>query len=181
MMKKLLIMFFVCVSVTAIAQTEKDGSANASKPHGVPFAEVLAQHKGALIILDGKEYKGKIEDIKADSIVSMDFLKGEDAVGIYGAKSTNGVFLLTSKQSLPDGGELLPPPPKVETKPLIILDGQIITWEKLTHVNPDDVANVVKLNNQTGVAKYGKAGENGVMVITTKAAAKKQKEKQKNK
>jgi ABC-type Fe3+-hydroxamate transport system substrate-binding protein len=181
MMKKLILILLVCVSFGAFAQTGKDTSANSAKPHGMQFAEVLAQHKGALIVIDGKVYNGKIEDIKADNIVSMDFLKGEDAVGIYGPRSTNGVFLLTSKLSLPNDDELLPPPPKVEQKPMIVLDGKVITWEELTRLNPDDVEEVVKLNNRTGTAKYGKAGENGVMLITTKAAAKKQKENQKPK
>ncbi|MBN2261869.1 MAG: TonB family protein, partial [Prolixibacteraceae bacterium] len=50
-----------------------------------------------LIILDGKEYRGDINDIDADAIAEISVLKDASATAVYGEKGNNGVVLITSK------------------------------------------------------------------------------------
>jgi outer membrane receptor for ferrienterochelin and colicin len=50
-----------------------------------------------LILLDGKIYNGKINDINPESIQSINVLKDEPAVIKYGDKGKNGVIEIVSK------------------------------------------------------------------------------------
>ncbi len=54
--------------------------------------------KDPLIILDGKEItKKEMEDLDADTIKSIDVLKGAKAIKKYGKKAKDGVVVITSK------------------------------------------------------------------------------------
>lgn len=50
-----------------------------------------------LIILDGKEFKGSINEINTNTIQSLEVLKDASATAVYGEKGNNGVVLITSK------------------------------------------------------------------------------------
>ncbi len=54
--------------------------------------------RSPLIILDGIPYQGSISDINPSDIASIDILKDASASAIYGARSANGVILLTTKR-----------------------------------------------------------------------------------
>jgi hypothetical protein len=176
MMKNILLLLWVCVSVSAWGQVKEDTLTKVKKPHGMQFADVLAQHKGALIFINEKEYQGKIEDIKADSVDQLSFIHGEDALKIYGKKATNGAYLITYKEAPLIDDVILPLPKSKPRLPLYILDGKVITAQQLNVIKPDDIDNSVELYDLVSIAKYGKAGKNGVLIITSKAEAKRQKE-----
>jgi len=53
-------------------------------------------------------------------------------------------------------------------QPLLILDGNIVTYDLLTNINPEDIDNVNVLNGPAAVALYGSQASNGALVITTK-------------
>jgi TonB-linked SusC/RagA family outer membrane protein len=53
-------------------------------------------------------------------------------------------------------------------QPLLILDGNIVTYDLLTNINPEDIDNVNVLNGPASVALYGSQASNGALVITTK-------------
>ena len=55
-------------------------------------------------------------------------------------------------------------------QPLLILDGNIVTYDMLTNIDPEDVDNVNILNGPAAVALYGSQASNGALVITTKRA-----------
>ena len=50
-----------------------------------------------LIILDGKEFKGSINEINTNTIQSLEVLKDASATAVYGEKGKNGVILIKSK------------------------------------------------------------------------------------
>ncbi|MBN1769205.1 MAG: carboxypeptidase-like regulatory domain-containing protein, partial [Prolixibacteraceae bacterium] len=50
-----------------------------------------------LIILDGKEFKGSINEINTNTIQSLEVLKDASATSVYGEKGKNGVVLIKSK------------------------------------------------------------------------------------
>jgi hypothetical protein len=169
MRKLVLLLLVVLASVSAFAQTP-DALPKAKK-RGMHFADLLAEHKGALILINDKEYLGKIEDINADSVDQISFIQGEDAAKIYGKKATKGAFLLTYKEPPLNDNDLILPLPKNKLL-LYILDGKVVTREQSEAVNPVDIADYTHLHDLVSISKYGKAGENGVVIITTKAAAK---------
>lgn len=72
--------------------------------------------RSPLIILDGIPYQGSISDINPSDIASIDVLKDASASAIYGARSANGVILLTTKKG-------------TGSKPVISYDGFTGTME----------------------------------------------------
>lgn len=56
-------------------------------------------------------------------------------------------------------------------QPLLILDGNIVTYDMLTNINPEDVDNINILNGPAAVALYGSQASNGALAITTKRPA----------
>ena len=53
-------------------------------------------------------------------------------------------------------------------QPLLILDGNIVTYDLLTNISPEDVDNINILNGPAATALYGSQASNGALIITTK-------------
>ncbi|UYQ95885.1 TonB-dependent receptor plug domain-containing protein [Chitinophaga horti] len=57
-----------------------------------------AGHNDPLIILDGMIFYGEFSEINPDDIAQVDILKDASASSIYGARSANGVLIVTTKR-----------------------------------------------------------------------------------
>lgn len=57
-----------------------------------------AGHNDPLIVLDGMIFYGELSEINPDDISQIDVLKDASASAIYGAKSANGVLIVTTKR-----------------------------------------------------------------------------------
>lgn len=55
-------------------------------------------HNNPLIVVDGMIFYGELSEINPDDIEQMDVLKDASAAAVYGAKSANGVLIITSKK-----------------------------------------------------------------------------------
>lgn len=55
-------------------------------------------HNDPLIILDGMIFYGELSEINPDDIGQIDVLKDASAAAVYGAKSANGVIIITTKK-----------------------------------------------------------------------------------
>ncbi|WP_121356579.1 SusC/RagA family TonB-linked outer membrane protein [Flavisolibacter nicotianae] len=55
-------------------------------------------HNDPLIILDGTIFYGELSEVNPDDIEQIDVLKDASAAAIYGAKSANGVLIITTKK-----------------------------------------------------------------------------------
>ncbi|WP_343674022.1 SusC/RagA family TonB-linked outer membrane protein [Chitinophaga sp.] len=55
-------------------------------------------HNDPLLILDGMIFYGELSEINPDDIDQIDILKDASAAAIYGAKSANGVLIITTKK-----------------------------------------------------------------------------------
>ncbi|MBS1603998.1 MAG: TonB-dependent receptor plug domain-containing protein, partial [Bacteroidetes bacterium] len=55
-------------------------------------------HNDPLLILDGMIFYGELSEINPDDIEQIDVLKDASAAAIYGAKSANGVIIITTKK-----------------------------------------------------------------------------------
>ena len=55
-------------------------------------------HNDPLLILDGMIFYGELSEINPDDIDQIDVLKDASAAAIYGAKSANGVIIITTKK-----------------------------------------------------------------------------------
>ncbi|WP_205461998.1 SusC/RagA family TonB-linked outer membrane protein [Mangrovibacterium lignilyticum] len=55
-------------------------------------------HNDPLIVLDGMIFYGELSEINPDDIDQIDILKDASAASVYGAKSANGVIIITTKK-----------------------------------------------------------------------------------
>lgn len=60
-------------------------------------------------------------------------------------------------------------------KPLVILDGVEMSWSEFDKkkIEGNDISSINVLKGEQSTAKYGEKGKNGVIIVTTKAAAEK--------
>lgn len=124
----------------------------------VTLKKPLSQFKG-LILVDGKEYTGKLDDIDPSTIQSMNVLKGTAATEKYGSKGAEGVIEITLKQSTTQS---LNAPPATSQSPAFTLvevepqfPGGVPEWRNFLQKN---------LNASVPVDKGAPAGSFTVMV-----------------
>lgn len=60
----------------------------------------------------------------------------------------------------------------IKNKPLIFIDNKKVTSEEFNELIPDDIASISILKDKSAIDLYGKEGENGVILIETKAKVK---------
>lgn len=58
----------------------------------------LMAEKKPLYVLDGIPYEGSLENINPNDIINVSVLKDATAASIYGARSTNGVIVITTRK-----------------------------------------------------------------------------------
>jgi TonB-dependent SusC/RagA subfamily outer membrane receptor len=148
--------------------------------------------KQALIIMDGKTVSWEqMKDLKPNDINAINILKGEKATE-YGMSVKNGVILIQTKFIAP------PPPPRIAPPPppsdgativgakntiinnggknlLFVINGvpvQKNTNNPVQNINPNDIESISILKDKSAVSLYGKDGEDGVVLITTKSGIK---------
>lgn len=57
-------------------------------------------HNAPLIILDGMMFYGELSEINPNDIAQIDILKDASSAAVYGAKSANGVVIITTKKGI---------------------------------------------------------------------------------
>lgn len=53
-------------------------------------------------------------------------------------------------------------------QPLLIVDGKEIDYNELEKIDPKQIESIDVLKEQSAIEKYGKKGENGVVIVNTK-------------
>ena len=110
-----------------------------------------------LIVLDGKEYTGSINDIKSGDINSINVYKpGSDVANAYGEKGKNGVLKIFTKAS--------------KDNVQYVVDGKPATFQEVKDIAPSKISNVVVLKRGSKAAMdYGEVGKtHDVCIIKTK-------------
>ena len=157
--------------------------------------------KQALIIMDGKTVSWEqMKDINPNDINVVNIIKGDKAA-IYGSSGSNGVILIQTKFAPDQTTSNIPPPPPpphiapppspaelvsvVGTKgaivnnrgktPLYVINGVLVqknTNNPVKNINPNDIESISILKDKSAISFYGKEGEDGVVLITTKTGPK---------
>ena len=110
-----------------------------------------------LIILDGKEYTGSINDIKSGDINSINVYKpGSDVANAYGEKGKNGVLKIFTKAS--------------KENILYVVDGKSATSQEVKDIAPSKISNIVVLKRGSKAAMdHGEIGKtHDICIIKTK-------------
>jgi TonB-dependent SusC/RagA subfamily outer membrane receptor len=74
-------------------------------------ASSISEAKTPLVIVDGVPYTGRFEDLSLAQIASIEVLKDEAAINLYGSNAANGVTIITTKNAmgLETGNPEIPP------------------------------------------------------------------------
>jgi TonB-dependent SusC/RagA subfamily outer membrane receptor len=153
--------------------------------------------KQALFIMDGKTVSWEeMKNLKPDNLLAINVLKGDKATE-YGKAGKNGVILIQTRFVAPQPpSNIAPPtpptPPAPEEvvsvvgtegaivnnrgkTPLYVINGvpvQKNTNNPVQNINPNDIERISILKDKSAVSLYGKEGEDGVVLITTKSGIK---------
>lgn len=125
-----------------------NGSVGKTVVEGKPLPDNL------IYVINGKiSTRFEMEQIKPDQIASVDILKGNSAVALYGENAREGVVQIKLKS---------------EDQPLYVIDGEIATKEKMDQLKPEQIEAIDVLKGEKATTAYGDKGKNGVIVIRTK-------------
>jgi N-acetylmuramoyl-L-alanine amidase len=102
-----------------------------------------------LCVLDGKIFKGELNDIDPNTISQVNILKDKSAITKYGDEAKNGVIEIYTKQT-----------------PLYYVDGKEFHGN-INEIDPNSITSVNVLKDERAVAKYGEKGKNGVVEVNT--------------
>lgn len=119
--------------------------------------DMLNLNSKPLIILDGKEYTGSINDIKSGDINSINVYKpGSDVANAYGEKGKNGVLKIFTKAS--------------KENILYVVDGKSATSQEVKDIAPSRISNIVVLKRGSKAAMdYGEVGKtHDICIVKTK-------------
>ena len=154
--------------------------------------------KQALIIIDGKTVSWEeMKNLKPDDLIAINVLKGDKATE-YGTSGKNEVILIQTKFAPAQTVSNIPTPPLpphiptpsspsevlsiVGTKgaivnnrgknPLYVINGVPVQKKSnnpIQNINPNDIESISILKDKSAISLYGKEGEDGVVLITTKS------------
>jgi TonB-dependent SusC/RagA subfamily outer membrane receptor len=156
--------------------------------------------KQALFIMDGKTVSWEeMKNLKPDNLLAINVLKGDKATE-YGKAGKNGVILIQTRFVAPQPpSNIAPPTPPAPPAPpapaevlsIVGTEGAIVnnrgktplyvingvpvqknTNNPVQNINPNDIERISILKDKSAVSLYGKEGEDGVVLITTKTGIK---------
>jgi TonB-dependent SusC/RagA subfamily outer membrane receptor len=121
--------------------------------------------KDPLIVINGKISNIKLSSLYPNNIESLSVSKSTSSKDAYGVLAENGVISIITKDYITTESQKDQP-----TKPLVLVDGEVYT-NNLDSINVQEIESVSVRKDKSATELYGKAGENGVILITTKEKA----------
>ena len=119
------------------------------------------EKKDPLVVVDGKISNIDINTIDPMTTESLSIIKDQEATDAYGVLGKNGVILVVTKDNVkPDASK------DQISEALILVNGKPYT-SGINSIDPKTIESVNVLKDQAATDVYGKAGENGVMLVTT--------------
>jgi bla regulator protein blaR1 len=119
-------------------------------------------NKDPLIVINGKISNIKLSSLDPITIESLSISKSTASKDAYGVLAENGVISIITKDYIKTDNQK-----DQTTKPLVLVDGEVYT-NSLDSINVQKIESVTVRKDKSATDLYGKAGENGVIMITTK-------------
>lgn len=175
------------IAIRAVRVTENFPG---EKADTIPSTEIKNIGK-ALVIIDGRtSSQTELKAVNAETIESVQVLKGTDAIAKYGDKGKNGVVIVTTKEvafllndvnvnieedtssekMVLSGKVAIRNDRNPAAKLLFIIDGEI--QENGMDINAlpsDDIESITVLKDKKATEKYGDKAVQGAIEITTKS------------
>jgi bla regulator protein blaR1 len=115
-----------------------------------------------LVVINDRISNVNLKTINPQSIESMNVIKGQSAKEAYGVLGENGVIMIYTKDYSNKGSQEGKVP-----EPLIFVDGKLYT-SSLDSIKPNDIESISIKKNKSATSLYGKAGENGIIMVETR-------------
>jgi len=114
--------------------------------------------KSPKVIVDGKEYKGDINDIPVENISSIEVRKKQPDRNIYDGKGPeeDKIIIQTKTKYNTEEGS-----------PVIIIDG-VESEKTMDDIDPESIMSMSVFKGDEAIKKYGNKAKNGAIVIVTK-------------
>ena len=137
---------------------------------------VNTDHEDVLTVVDGQEVTPELLGaLNPDRIQSVSVLKRPSLVAQYTTdKSKKAVMLVTLKKEEPKALAGAVSTIRVSdnaSKAQVVIDGVMVDEAKFKSLSPDQIESINILKPEEANIFYGGAGQNGVIVVRTKAAA----------
>ncbi len=130
------------------------------------FARKGEISKTPILVVDGSPQryevelkKNKLNLYKAD-IKTIEILKLEKSIQIYGQYGKKGVMLITTSNEKKMKDSLMP-----EDKILVLLEGNKISLEDMKKIDPHDIKSIEIIKSKDEIIKYTKDDYQGVILI----------------
>jgi TonB-dependent SusC/RagA subfamily outer membrane receptor len=121
--------------------------------------------KDKLIVVNGKISNIKLSSLNPEDVKSLSISNSPKDKDAYGVLAENGVIYITTKENVKIDNLNDQP-----SKALVLVDGKVYT-NSLDSINIQEVESVSVRKDKSATGPYGKAGGNGVILITTKDKA----------
>jgi bla regulator protein blaR1 len=118
--------------------------------------------KDPLVVINGKISNIQLNTLDPNNIESMSVSKSQSLKEDYGVLAENGVISIITKDNLMTDDQ-----DDQSGKPLVLVDGKVFT-NSLDSINVQEVESMTVLKEISATKLYGKAGRNGVILITLK-------------
>jgi len=118
--------------------------------------------KDPLIVINGNISDVKLSSIPVTDIKSLTVSKSQASIDSYGILAENGVISIITKDYIKTDSQKDQP-----SEPLILVNGKVFT-SSLDSINIQEIESLTVRKDKSATTPYGKAGENGVILITTK-------------
>lgn len=134
---------------TVVVEGHKmNGTVSSMAAEGQPLPDNLVYVINGVI-----STKNEMEKISPDKIATVDVLKGNSAIALYGEIAKDGVVQVRLKN---------------EAQPLYVIDGVISSKADADKINAESILTVDVLKGEAAEKQYGGKGKNGVIIIRTK-------------
>ena len=162
------------ISVTPGAKKADKKAAAGKVSLKITLANTTEAAAGATVVIAGTK-TGVVADAKGEALIEApegavleigypDYLSASVVVGKQSDYAVRLVPENSKTGKHPDSGDNATP------KPLFVVDG--VEQASIDNLDPQSIESVSVLKNQSATALYGPRGKNGVVVVTTKGAAK---------
>ena len=118
--------------------------------------------KDPLVVINGKISSIQLNTLDPNNIESMSVTKFQSSKEDYGILAENGVISIITKDYLRTDDQK-----DQFIKPLVLVDGKVYT-NSLDSINVQEVESMNVLKGISATKRYGKAGDNGAILITLK-------------
>ncbi len=125
----------------------------------------LKGSSNAVYFLDGKKVDNSIlSEMSPNAIKSINVLKGQSAIALYGEEGKNGVVEINTIRTLSDNKNV----DAVKPKSLYIVDGKLLPLESFAAIHPSNIKNMTVINGEDAIKIYGNGAKDGIVFITTR-------------